>query len=142
MMVIPGVRNALVGAGALAALALMGSAIPAVGQPRPLAMLDTLVPGMWELRVRESGGGVERICLRDARRLIQLRHESAACERTVVQDGAGEVAVQYTCRGHGYGLTRIRRETPRLIQVDTQGVEDGLPFAFVAEGRRIGDCAG
>ena len=41
----------------------------------------------------------------------------------------------------GYGLTRIRYETPRLIQLDSQGVANGLPFAFAAEGRRVGNCA-
>jgi hypothetical protein len=26
--------------------------------------------------------------------------------------------------------------------VDSQGIAEGLPFAFVAEARRIGDCPG
>jgi hypothetical protein len=48
--------------------------------------------------------------------------------------------VQYTCRGRGYGRTHIRRETSRLVQIDTQGIADGRPFAFAAEARRVGDC--
>lgn len=126
---------------AIGALALAGHAVPAAAQRPALAMLDRLEPGLWELRLREVGGGVERVCLRDGRRLIQLRHPAAACERIVLDDTAGEVAVQYTCRGQGYGLTRIRYETPRLIQLDSQGVASGLPFAFAAEGRRVGNCA-
>lgn len=129
---------ALAAVGMLAAASL---AVPALAQRVQLAMLDRLEPGLWELRLREVGGGVERVCLRDGRRLIQLRHPAAACDRLVVDDTASEVAVQYTCRGQGYGLTRIRYETPRLIQLDSQGVANGLPFAFAAEGRRVGNCA-
>lgn len=126
---------------AAVALAAALFAVPAIGQRAPLTMLDQIEPGQWELRLREAGGGVQRMCLRDGRRLIQLRHPSAACDRVVVDDDPAEVAVQYTCRGHGYGLTRIRRETGRLIQLESQGVEDGLPFSFSAEGRRVGSCA-
>ena len=116
-------------------------AAPALGQRPTLAMLDQLEKGRWELRIRESGGAVERLCLHDARRLIQLRHPSASCDRLIVNDGASEVTVQYTCRGLGYGRTHIRRESSRLVQIDSQGIADGLPFAFAAEGRRVGNCS-
>jgi hypothetical protein len=59
-----------------------------------------------------------------------------------VTDSPGEVVVQYTCRGRGYGRTEVRRETNRLVQVQSQGIVDGLPFAITAEARRIGDCTG
>jgi hypothetical protein len=42
--------------------------------------------------------------------------------------------------GQGYGRTQIRRETDGLVQIDSQGIVNGLPFAFSAEGRRTGDC--
>lgn len=126
------------------ALAMAGltvaTAAPAVGQRPSLAMLDQLEKGRWELRIREEGGSVQRMCLNDARRLIQLRHPAASCEKLVVDDDATQVTVQYTCRGQGYGRTHIRRETSRLVQIDSQGIADGLPFAFAAEARRVGDC--
>lgn len=134
------------GSGGRLALAAAASAVglgaPAVSQAPALAMLDSFEPGLWQLRDRDSSGGVQRICMRDARKLIQLRHPSASCDRVVVSDGPTEVAVQYTCRGRGYGLTRIRRETRNLFQLESQGVSDGLPFDFSAEGRRLGDCVG
>lgn len=129
-------RIAVTAAGLLAAVA-----VPAAGQRPALAMLGQLDAGRWELRARDGDGQVERICLPDARRLIQLRHPSDTCDRLVVNDGATEVTVQYTCRGRGYGRTHIRRETSRLVQIDTQGIADGLPFAYSAEARRVGDCA-
>jgi hypothetical protein len=124
---------------AAVAAALAAFAAPALGQRPALAMLGQLDAGRWELRIRD-GGPVERICLPDARRLIQLRHPSETCDRLVVDDAASEITVQYTCRGRGYGRTHIRRENSRLVQIDTQGIADGLPFAFAAEARRVGDC--
>ncbi len=124
------------------AVMVLGSAValavPVAAQGPTLAMLDRLDTGRWELRMRD--GGVESLCLRDGRRLIQLRHPSSTCERLIVKDGPDEVTVQYTCRGRGYGRTHIRRETSQLIQLDSQGIADGLPFAFAAEARRVGNC--
>jgi hypothetical protein len=129
------------GAAALAIGVTVGAGAPLLAQRPALAMLGELERGSWELRMREAGGRVERICLRDARRLIQLRHPADNCEPLVVSDTPGEVTVQYTCRGKGYGRTQIRRESNRLIQIDSQGIADGQPFAFSAEARRVGDCA-
>lgn len=116
-------------------------AAPAQGGGSSLAMLDRLDAGRWEVRLREPGAPSQRICLSDGRRLIQLRHAEAVCERFVVQDNNSEVIVQYTCRGKGYGRTHIRRETSRLVQIDSQGIAGGLPFEFSAEARRVGDCS-
>lgn len=121
--------------------ALAGYAVPAAGQRQQLAMLDRIEGGRWELRPRDMRGAAESICLQDGRRLIQLRHPSSSCERLVISDNPGEVTVQYTCRGRGYGRTQIRLETGRLVQIQTQGIVDGLPFELVAEARRVGDCA-
>lgn len=126
--------------GLIAALIAMTVAVPVWAQRASASLLDTLEPGLWELR--ERGGETQRLCLRDGQRLIQLRHVGQACERIVVGNEPDEVSVQYTCRGHGYGLTHIRRETPRLLQIDSRGVENGLPFEFAAEGRRVGACGG
>ena len=125
----------------LLAAATAGFAAPAAGQRAPLAMLDQLESGRWELHSRDTRGPGEQICLHDGHRLIQLRHPASNCERMIISDSPGEVTVQYTCRGRGYGRTHIRRETRRLVQIETQGIVDGLPFDFSAEGRRIGECS-
>ncbi|MBU6267588.1 MAG: hypothetical protein KGN34_08610 [Sphingomonadales bacterium] len=104
-------------------------------------MLDRIDPGRWELRQRSTNGGTENLCIGNGRKLIQLRHPNSTCESYVVDDGPNDVTVQYTCRGKGYGRTHIRRESPRLIQIESQGIAEGFPFDFVAEGRRVGDCA-
>lgn len=133
-------RLAVLAAGMAVAMAA-GAAAPVFAARQPLAMLDELESGRWELRMRDPAGAIERICLRDGRRLIQLRHPADNCERLIVADTPTDVTVQYTCRGRGYGRTHIRRETNRLVQVDSQGIAEGLPFAFAVEARRTGDCA-
>lgn len=124
----------------LGAAAVIGAAAPVLAQRPALGMLDGLERGRWELRAREPGGDVQQLCVGDGRSLIQLRHPGGGCQRLVVDDKDSEVTVQYTCPGRGFGRTHIRRETGRLVQIETQGVAEGLPFASNMEGRRVGDC--
>lgn len=126
--------------GGIAVLALGGIAVAASGQRPALGMLDQLEPGRWELRLRDAPG-TERLCMHDGRRLIQLRHPQEQCERFIVNDDPDDVTVQYTCRGRGYGRTHIRRESGRIVHIETQGIAEGLPFNYSAEARRVGDCA-
>lgn len=125
------------------AVALAGAAAyaaPASGQRSALAMLDQIEPGRWDIRLLDGSRRSYPMCIDNGRKLIQLRHEALQCDRLVVDDQPDQVTVQYTCRGRGYGRTTIRRETGRLIQIETQGIADGLPFEFGAEARRVGDC--
>lgn len=119
--------------------ALICVCFPALAAPAALAMLDELTPGMWELRDR-GGKVVQRICVANARQLLQLRHPGPSCKTYVVDDKPNLVTVQYSCEGRGHGRTQIRRETNRLIQIESQGIADGLPFDILAEGRRVAAC--
>ena len=110
-----------------------------LAQGPQLRALDSLTPGNWELRNRANDTR-HHVCIRNGRELIQLRHPQSGCQRLIVEDSADRVTVQYTCQGHGYGRTQIRRETPVIAQIDSQGVVDGKPFQFSAEARRIGGC--
>lgn len=121
------------------ALAALLVAIPIAGHAAELGMLDTLTKGEWTLRVRDDGSQ-QRVCVRDGRELIQLRHKQAGCSRFVVRDDAEEVVVQYTCRGNGYGRTSIRRESNGLVQIQSQGIIYGAPFAIAGEARHSGPC--
>jgi hypothetical protein len=123
------------------AASLTAGTVPALADVPVSALLGRIEPGSWDLRVREAGGQAERICVREPERLIQLRHPGVACQRIVVEETPSLVTVQYTCPGRGYGRTTIRMESNRLVQIDTQGIAGGLPFAFAAEGRRTGACA-
>ena len=124
-----------------AALVLSGLclSVPSLSQTGELTMLDSLTKGEWTVRFRD-GRASQKICLKDGRELIQLRHKQSNCNRFVVQDETASVAVQYTCAGDGYGRTNIRRETPTLVQIEGQGFAAGQPFEFLAEARRTGSC--
>ena len=115
------------------------SAIPATAMPGSLAMLGTLAKGSWTLRIRDDATQ-ERICVRNGTEFVQLRHRQAGCDRLVLKDAADEVVVRYTCRGTGYGLTTIRRESPELVQIQSEGIRNGRPFSINAEARRSGRC--
>lgn len=123
-------------AGASLGLALLAWPVAAAGPE--LAMLSGLQKGKWE--VRERGGATRSICVRSGPELIQLRHTEAGCTRFIVQDTPSEVTVQYTCRGNGYGRTHIRKESARLVQIDSTGIHNGMPFDISAEGRSGGAC--
>lgn len=126
-------------AAALAGLLIAGTMLPVAAQAPSLAMLDRLERGEWQVRFRDSGEQ-RRVCLRTGRELIQLRHRDPDCSRYIVEDGLGQVTIQYSCPGNGYGRTSIRRESASLAQVESQGIADGKPFQFTAEARRIGPC--
>lgn len=113
---------------------------PAAGQRSSLAMLDQIEAGRWEIRMRDGTRRTYPLCVDNGRRLLQLRHEAQNCDRLIVEDNPDSVTVQYTCRGRGYGRTSIRRETNQLVQIQTQGIAEGLPFDFAAEARRTGNC--
>lgn len=124
-----------------AVLGLLAFAGPTLAAQRPsLAMLDLLQPGQWEVRDRDLAGSRSRLCIESGRRLIQIRHMREVCRSFTVQDTADTVTVHYTCPGNGYGQTSVRFESAQLVQLETQGIAQGLPFNFRAEVRRVGAC--
>ena len=82
---------------------------PGLAQSKALAMFDGLQKGEWTLRFRD-GSAARKICLRSGDELIQLQHDERNCSRFVVEDTAGRVTVQYTCRGNGYGHDSWKRD--------------------------------
>ena len=110
------------------AIALIGAASAAhgvekSGRDAPSAQaLRALDTGQWEVRERGEDAHARRICVSD------LRH------------GAKAVSITYDCAAAGNGRTDLRVETDRLVQIRSQGVADGAPFAFDAEARRLGPC--
>jgi hypothetical protein len=120
-----------------------GPATTAVAQGEDLSVLTTLERGMWQLRA--VGGGpsraaVSELCLGDPLDLIQIQHGDAPCSRFVVRSTPTTVTVSYSCKGQGQGLTTIRKESNRLIQIQSQGIRNNSPFSFAVEGRRTSAC--
>jgi hypothetical protein len=117
--------------------ALLLAAWPAATQrPGPLAQVEA---GQWELR-GPSGGVIGALCLGDPLLLAQPLHAPQPCTREIISSNGHEVTAAFVCPGMGRGRTLIRVETPRLVQIDSQGVSNGAPFALRAQARRTGPC--
>lgn len=122
----------------IAAMFATPVANPALAQGQQSA-LSALNPGQWSVRLR-GGGEIRKICVRSGRQLAKLRHAKLQCNSRVLRDNGKSATIRYSCPGNGYGETTITRETGRLAQIRSQGIEDGSPFDFVAEARYIGAC--
>lgn len=128
-------------AGAMTMMAGGAIAAPTPAPSTPLpAALRSVETGEWELRGRGEGAETHRICVSDVRQLLQTQHGRALCPSFVVSDSANALSVTYDCAAAGNGRSDIRIETPRLVQLRSQGIANGAPFAFSAEGRRVGAC--
>ncbi|WP_430388773.1 DUF3617 domain-containing protein [Blastomonas fulva] len=127
---------------AVAAAAVGLACIPAPAQGPELAMLNKVQPGLWNLKERGSAQSADKICIRDPRKLLQLRHKDVQCSRFVVSDEPDEVTVTYRCASGGSGRTTIKYEGRGLIQIDSQGIAQNSPFAMTMEGRYAGACGG
>lgn len=125
---------------ALPLLGLGATALSAPAQAPELAMLGKLQPGLWNLKERGSADIDDKLCVRDLRKLLQLRHRDLQCSRFVVSDEPDEVTVTYRCPGGGSGRTTIKYEGRGLIQIDSQGIAQNSPFSFAMEGRYAGAC--
>lgn len=119
--------------------AVLWFAAPGLAQGNGLTMLGTLAKGEWTIKQR-GAAPARKICVQSGAELIQIMHREAGCNQFVVEEGAGRVTVQYTCRGNGYGRTSIRRETASLVQIESQGIHEEMPFQLAAEARRTGSC--
>ena len=105
-----------------------------------LTALAQLQPGKWTLSSDDTTFATRSVCIGDPRVLIQLRQPQQTCNRFVVTNDPRRAVVSYSCQGAGNGLTTIRVETPRLAQIETQGVVRGAPFDLAIEARRTGEC--
>ena len=131
------------GLGALLCISA-GSGALAFAQGGDLSLLDSLERGMWQLRPVGTGAATSAtstpICLGDQARLVQIQHGNVLCEHYVVRSTPNSVTVSYSCNGQGQGLTTIRKESNRLIHIQSQGIRNNSPFSFSVEGRKTGAC--
>lgn len=111
-----------------------------LAQSSELEVLNELAKGEWTIRFRD-GSPSRKICVRSGQEMLQLQHGRTGCRQVVLTDSKQEAAVQYSCKGDGYGRTIVRRETGELVQLSGQGFADGRPFEFFAEARRTGSCS-
>lgn len=123
-----------------AILLSLTSATFAFAPVNDLSLLNTLERGQWNLRPAGVGSQSTKICLGNPKVLTQIQHSGVACERYVIRSTANSVTVSYTCKGQGQGLTTIRKESNRIVHIQSQGIHNNAPFSFSVEGRKTGPC--
>jgi hypothetical protein len=123
----------LTAAGAAAILALT-----AAQRPGPLGQAS---PGLWEISGAEGARVPIRQCIADLVALAQFEHRGRNCSSKVISSTPTSTVIEYQCGGGaGFGHSKIDAITPRNLRIDTQGISDGLPFGYVLQARRVGDC--
>jgi hypothetical protein len=110
----------------------------AAGQLQALSAIEA---GLWDLRSTSGRDAGRSMCVTDPAVLLQLGHPGRACSRFPIVNQPKNADVYYSCAGAGQGQTRLRVETSRLVQIETQGFLYQDPFSFSFEARRIGDCS-
>ena len=114
----------------------------ALGAAQKPAALATAMPGLWEVTGVPGVRAPARECLADPIVLAQFEHRGKICPRQVLRDGASSATIEYHCAGADFGRSEIDVITPRSLRVETQGIADGLPFHYVLQARRVGECLG
>jgi hypothetical protein len=71
---------------------------------------------------------------------MQFEHRGRSCPGKTLSDGPSSSVVEYSCGAAGFGHSKVDVITPRSLRIDTQGVSDNLPFRYVFQARRVGDC--
>jgi hypothetical protein len=107
---------------------------------RPSALAPTS-PGIWEISGLPGSKTPVRECFGDVSTLAQFEHRRQNCLRRIINDTANSTVVEYSCGGAGFGHSKLEVITPRSLHIETQGVSEGMPFNYVLEARRVGDCA-
>ena len=127
------VKLLVAAAGAVGAVLVLGAT------QRPVALAPTS-GGLWEVSGAPGTKSPARLCLADPAFLAQFEHRGRQCTRVVVSDSAPTTVIRYTCVAGGFGQSKMTLITPRSIRIETQGISDDLPFNYVVQARRVGDC--
>jgi hypothetical protein len=122
---------------------ILGAAATAVvtlvAAQRPAALAVTS-GGLWELSGAPGGKAPLRMCVADTNVLAQYEHRGQLCTRIVISDTPTAAVIHYTCAGGGFGRSKLTLLTPRSLRIETQGISENLPFNYVLQARRIGEC--
>jgi hypothetical protein len=123
------------------AIFALGLTLPAAAPAPQPSVLAQAMRGLWEVEGAPGAKAPVRQCIADIAMLGQFEHRTRNCTRTVISDSGGTAVVQYQCGGAGFGRSDIHLITPRSLKISTQGISDNLPFNYVLQAHRVGDCA-
>jgi len=122
-----------------AAAAGLAAAVTAVAAEPP--SLGQAQPGLWEISGAPGSKAPLHQCVADIAALARFEHRGANCTAKVLKAAGSTTAIDYSCGGEGFGHSEIQVITPRSLRIGTQGISGGLPFNYVLQAHRVGDCA-
>ena len=122
-------------------LALSISIPVAVVAATPPPALTRIAGGMWEISGIPGSHAPLQQCVTDVMTLGEFEHRGKTCTRTVISERAAVTKISYKCGSAGFGASDIEVVTPRSLRISTQGISDQLPFNYVLQARRVGECA-
>lgn len=120
---------------------ILGAAVAAAttAAQRPAALAQA-APGLWEISGYPGAKAPARECFGNVAVFAQYEHRRLNCSESLVSDHPPSSVIQYSCPGGGFGRTTVTMITPRSLRIETQGISDNLPFNYVLQARRVGDC--
>jgi hypothetical protein len=118
------------------AIALPAAALSAA----PPSALTQIAGGIWEVSGAPGLQQPIRQCFADVLTLAQFEHRGRTCSRTVLSDSGASSVVNYSCGPADFGRSEIDVITPRSLRISTQGISDKMPFNYVIQARRVGEC--
>jgi hypothetical protein len=124
----------------LLGVAAAGGAIVALGAAQHPAALSQVSPGLWEIAGIPGAKSPLRECVADPIVLAQLEHRKRNCARKASSDSGSVTVINYTCSAGDFGSSKMTVITPRSMRIETQGISANLPFNYVLQARRVGDC--
>ena len=106
----------------------------------PPAALSHVEGGLWEISGAPGSQAPVRQCVGNVMALAQYEHRGKNCSRSVISDNGSTTRINYKCGAAGFGESQVDVITPRSLRISTQGISDQLPFNYVLQARRVGEC--
>lgn len=104
------------------------------------ALLGKSRPGQWELAGIEGMKAPARMCVTDLADLARLQHPGRKCTQRAIRETKSSVTFAYECAAGDFGQTRMDFLTSQSFRIQTQGIAGGLPFSYLVQARRLGEC--
>lgn len=122
-------------------MAVFGGALSLAAADRP-SVLAQAAPGLWEVSGSPGAKAPVRQCFADLQVLARFEHRAETCSTRITSDNGASEVIEYRCGAAGFGRSQVDLVTPRSLRIQTQGISSQLPFNYVIQARRVGDCTG
>ena len=99
-------------------------------------------PGLWQLDGVDGSKVPLRKCVADLADLARLQHPGKKCSQRLLKESESSATFSYECSSSDFGQTRLDWVTNQSFRIQTQGISGGLPFSYLVQARRLGECEG